>query len=152
MTSPRRRGGAEKSHCHDEPAQRARHLLFVDREADPSWPAVGRDGSIEFLSLCVSVSLWWISLHAVAFAWAANVGGAAAYPCCTNHSQARRSASSTGRMRQPSSRSALADDAHIFFLPMRTASIVTRGSRRSSRPVNAVSHTALTSATPYGSF
>ena len=50
-----------------------------------------------------------------------------------NHWQARRSAASMGTMRHPRSRSALADDANIFFLPMRTASTVARGSRFSKK-------------------
>ncbi len=52
-----------------------------------------------------------------------------AYPFAWNHSTARRKASSTGTVFHPSSRSALPEDTNIFFRPMRTASIVARGSR-----------------------
>ncbi len=40
-----------------------------------------------------------------------------------------------GRILKPSSSSARADEANIFFLPIRTASTVARGSFLSSLPV-----------------
>ena len=64
---------------------------------------------------------------------AAHAGGA--YPCARNQSMAARSAAYTGTTRNPSSRSALAEETNIFFLPMRTASTVARGSRPRSLPV-----------------
>src|SRR3984957_9411321 len=63
----------------------------------------------------------------------AHAGGA--YPCARNQSMAARSAAYTGTTRNPSSRSALAEETNIFFLPMRTASTVARGSRPRSLPV-----------------
>src|ERR1700733_5338965 len=60
---------------------------------------------------------------------------AGAYPCARNHSMAVRSAAYTGTTRNPSSRSALAEETNIFFLPIRTASTVARGSRPRSFPV-----------------
>ncbi len=58
-----------------------------------------------------------------------------AYPCARNQSMAARSAAYTGTTRNPNSRSALAEETNIFFLPMRTASTVARGSRPRSLPV-----------------
>src|SRR6202034_4292825 len=73
-----------------------------------------------------------------------------AYPCARNHSMAARSAAYTGTTRNPSSRSALAEETNIFFLPMRTASTVARGSRPRSLPVMVWSHSAKIMATLCG--
>src|SRR6185312_7396447 len=75
-----------------------------------------------------------------------------AYPFARNHSIADRSASSTGSTRNPSSRSAFADEANIFFFPIRTSSTVARGSRPRSSPVTASSKYANAIATPCGTF
>src|ERR1700758_1449383 len=75
-----------------------------------------------------------------------------AYPCARNHSIADRKASYTGTPLNPSPRSAFAEDANIFFLPIRTASTVALGSRPRIRPVTVSSKNANVIATPCGTF
>src|SRR3954454_16802924 len=75
---------------------------------------------------------------------------AGAYPCARNHSMAARRAGYTGTIRKPSSRSAFAEDANIFFFPIRTASTVARGSLPRSLPVNNSSKNANAIATRCG--
>src|SRR6185437_9999544 len=72
------------------------------------------------------------------------------YPFVWNHSTARRNAPSTGMIFHPKSRSALADETNIFFFPIRTASMVARGSRPKIRPVKTSSTTPVASAITYG--
>ena len=52
-----------------------------------------------------------------------------AYPFARNQVTARPNASSTGTVFHPNSRSALPQDTNIFLRPIRTASMVARGSR-----------------------
>src|SRR5204863_8352885 len=72
------------------------------------------------------------------------------YPLSRNQVTALFSASSTGTHFHPNCRSALADDTNIFLRPMRTASIVARGSRPRIRPVTISSTTPVASASAYG--
>src|SRR5580704_18548331 len=77
---------------------------------------------------------------------------AGAYPFATNQSIAARSAGYTGKILNPSSRSAFAEEANIIFFPMRTASTVARGSLPLNLPVIVSSKNANVIATACGTF